>query len=115
MLEKIKEKLDFSPEEIIERLVEKLSKSAIVLGYIHCTKIPEGLERTLYKIAIDYDILENSTSASDRFKGDIKSIHRGDVKTEFQDVSGNKLTESTRSVLIKDYATILNRFRKMQR
>ncbi len=127
MLEKINEKLDFDSKDIIERLVKKLGKTEdevyellldvieIVLGYIHCDKVPEGLERTLYKMIIDYETLETSSSASDRFKSDIKSVQRGDVKTEFQDTSDKKLTESTRSVLIKDYAAILNGFRKMQR
>ena len=127
MLEKINEKINFTADEIIERLIEKLNKTEeeiyellldvieIVLGYIHCDKVPEGLERTLYKMIIDYETLETSSSASDRFKSDIKSVQRGDVKTEFQDTSDKKLTESTRSVLIKDYAAILNGFRKMQR
>ena len=127
MFEKINEKLDFDSKDIIERLLKKIDKTEeeihellldvveIVLGYIHCDKVPEGLERTLYKMVIDYDDIENFSSASDRFKSDIKSIQRGDVKTEFQDTSNKKLTESTRSILIKDYTTILNRFRKMQR
>ena len=128
MLEKIKKLLSFSPDYVISRLKKKLETEDmdlieeilyetlnIILLYIHWDKVPESLEMTLYDMAIDYQDLSSKSSASARFTPGIKSVQRGDVRTEFQDVSANKLNKSIRSTLWNDYAIILNSVRKLSR
>lgn len=81
----------------------------IILNYCHCEEVPEGLENTAYRMAIDLYRNENIGSEETPI-GSVTSIREGDIQTSF----ANCVDENFRNTLLKNYTAQLNRFRKIE-
>lgn len=112
------ELLDFDPNNLIERLQknnvedyeEKLLDCIfIILNFTNQNKVPYHLERTLYNMCIDCNKLYEKALEAD---SKIKSIARGDLKTEFRDET--ELKKYIEPQLLQGYANSLVEFRKLR-
>lgn len=113
-----KDLLDFDSNDLIVRLYQKEIKDAdnvlldcifIILNFTNQDKVPWHLERTLYSMCVDYDTMYKKALQTD---GNIKSITRGDFKTEFKDES--ELKKYIETQLTQNYASSLVEFRKLR-
>lgn len=112
------ELLDFDPNNLIERLQknnvedyeEKLLDCIfIILNFTNQNKVPYHLERTLYSMCIDCNKMYEKALEAD---SKIKSITRGDLKTEFRDET--ELKKYIEAQLLQGYANSLVEFRKLR-
>ncbi len=140
---RVQSKVSFDINYIVNRLSIELNPQNIniydiifdvqnmILNYINQTKIPVGLETTLYEMTKDYyflngfDKLNNlSGSSESNDSQSVKSIERGNEKIEFNEESNvtkiNGRNYSTGAIefdedmLLKKYRKRLNNFRKMR-
>lgn len=114
----LNELLDFDSKKLIDRLRQKgiedveemlLDCIFVILNFTNQEKVPSHLERTLYSMCIDYDKMYKKASQSD---STVKSITRGDFRTEFKDE--NELKKYIELQLRQNYASSLVEFRKLR-
>ena len=110
--------LAFNGRDLVDRLVDKgiedvenvlLDCIFVILNFTNQDKVPRHLERTLYNMCIDYDTMYKKASEPD---SNIKSITRGDFKTEFKDE--RELKKYIETQLIQNYSNSLVEFRKLR-
>lgn len=110
--------LDFDGANLVDRLYKKgledvedmlLDCIFVILNFTNQEKVPSHLERTLYSMCIDYDKMYKKASEND---SSVKSITRGDFKTEFKDES--ELKKYITLQLTHSYAGTLVEFRKLR-
>lgn len=93
---------DFELQFILDDVESK------VLDYCHIEEIPNGLQTTCYRMAMD--IYRNENFGQEKIEAEVSSISEGDTsvsyKTRTQDTS---YVES----ILKEYRTQLNRYRKV--
>ncbi|HBF6109038.1 TPA: phage head-tail connector protein, partial [Clostridioides difficile] len=99
-------KEDYSKEMILEFILEDVEE--IVKNYCNVSVIPEGLNSTVLRMAIDMYKNENLGS-EDIALGSISSISEGDTSVSYRS-SASEFKES----LLKDYKSQLNRYRKIR-
>ncbi|ACQ53978.1 phage head-tail connector protein [Clostridium botulinum] len=109
-LEKLKKLLgisldDDSKDFLLEFVLEDIEQ--IVKDYCHIKEIPEALNTTVLKMAIDMYRNEN-LGEEESTLGSISSISEGDTSVSYR----NSTTEFKDS-LIKDYKSQLNKYRKL--
>ncbi len=79
----------------------------VILNYCNQDELPEGLENTAYRMAID--LYRNESPGKEKSPvGPIASISVGDTTTSFKSTS-NEFKEH----LLKNYKSQLNRYRKL--
>lgn len=111
-LDKFKQLLgiaDAAQETALQFILDDITET--ILNYCHLTELPEGLENTAYRMAIDVYRAEG-IGANDAPLGNVSSIKEGDATVSFkQAVSESFYTAS----VLKNYAVQLNRFRRLIR
>ncbi|WP_219712050.1 phage head-tail connector protein, partial [Clostridioides difficile] len=90
-------KEDYSKEMILEFILEDVEE--IVKNYCNVSVIPEGLNSTVLRMAIDMYKNENLGS-EDIALGSISSISEGDTKVDFAIGSGSQTPEQRFDSLI---------------
>ncbi|RXM79642.1 hypothetical protein DP144_00050 [Clostridium tetani] len=109
-LEKLKKLLgitleDNSKDFLLEFALEDVGE--IVRNYCHIKEIPEALNNTVLKMAIDMYRNEN-LGGEESSLGSISSITEGDTSISYRS-SATEFKDS----LIKDYKAQLNKYRKL--
>ncbi|AJA42658.1 head-tail connector (endogenous virus) [Clostridium phage phiCT9441A] len=109
-LEKLKKLLgitleDNSKDFLLEFALEDVEQ--IVKNYCHIKEIPEALNNTVLKMAIDMYRNEN-LGEEESSLGSISSITEGDTSISYRS-SANEFKDS----LLKDYKAQLNKYRKL--
>ncbi|MBY6879664.1 hypothetical protein EXN65_20090 [Clostridium botulinum] len=109
-LEKLKKLLgisldDDSKDFLLEFVLEDLEQ--IVKDYCHMREIPEALNNTVLKMAIDMYRNEN-LGEEENSLGSVSSITEGDTSISYR----SSATEF-KDTLIKDYKAQLNKYRKL--
>ncbi|EGT5474328.1 TPA: phage head-tail connector protein [Clostridioides difficile] len=99
-------KEDYSKEMILEFILEDVEE--IVKNYCNVSVIPEGLNSTVLRMAIDM-YKNESLGSEDIALGSISSISEGDTSVSYRS-SASEFKES----LLKDYKSQLNRYRKIR-
>jgi len=85
----------------------------VICNYCHITEVPQGLEYTAYRMAMDLYRNEGIGEAdSEDAPGRVTSIDEGDVKTSF---AVSRFDSSYVHSLLKVYTPQLNRYRKLVR
>ncbi|MBH7873488.1 phage head-tail connector protein [Clostridioides difficile] len=110
-VERLKKLLGFSREDvskdtILEFILEDVEE--IVKNYCNISVIPEGLNSTVLRMAIDM-YKNESLGSEDIALGSISSISEGDTSVSYRS-SASEFKES----LLKDYKSQLNRYRKIR-
>ncbi|MCC0752910.1 phage head-tail connector protein [Clostridioides sp. ZZV13-5731] len=110
-VERLKKLLGFSREDdskdtILEFILEDVEE--IVKNYCNISVIPEGLNSTILRMAIDM-YKNESLGSEDIALGSISSISEGDTSVSYRS-SASEFKES----LLKDYKSQLNRYRKIR-
>lgn len=89
--------LQFSLDDTIET----------ILNYCHIEELPQGLENTAYRMAID--LYRNEAPGEESAPlGQVSSISEGDTSTSFKSSSAE-----FKDHLLKDYKAQLKRYRKL--
>ncbi|MGL5715041.1 MAG: phage head-tail connector protein [Paraclostridium sp.] len=96
---------DITKDAILEFVLEDAKET--ILNYCNIEEIPDGLNNTLTRMAIDLYRCENLGSESQSL-GSISSISEGDTSVSYR----SSETEFKDSIL-KDYKKQLNRYRKL--
>jgi len=99
------EVIDTSKDTILEFALEDVEN--IVKDHCNITEIPEGLNTTVIRMAMDLYRNENLGDESIAL-GSISSISEGDTSTSFRS-SASEFKDS----LLKDYKSRLNIYRKL--
>ena len=110
-VERLKKLLGFSREDdskdtILEFILEDVEE--MVKNYCNVPTIPEQLNSTILKMAIDM-YKNESLGSEDIALGSISSISEGDTSVSYRS-SASEFKES----LLKDYKSQLNRYRKLR-
>ncbi|EII6798261.1 phage head-tail connector protein [Clostridioides difficile] len=110
-VERLKKLLGFSREDdskdtILEFILEDVEE--MVKNYCNVPTIPEQLNSTILKMAIDM-YKNESLGSEDIALGSISSISEGDTSVSYRS-SASEFKES----LLKDYKSQLNRYRKIR-
>lgn len=79
----------------------------LVKNYCHIEEIPEGLSKTVLRIAMD--IYRNEQPGGSEVPQAVKSVSVGDTTTSFGTAESQGHSES----ILKDYKRQLNRYRKV--
>ena len=82
----------------------------IILNYCNISKMPKGLEKTMYRMAMDLYRNEQPGTAKGSTSGSVSSIEEGDTTVSF---NTNSYDEAFASSLLKMYSKSLNRYRKV--
>ncbi|HBG1527052.1 phage head-tail connector protein [Clostridioides difficile] len=110
-VERLKKLLGFSREDdskdtILEFILEDVEE--MVKNYCNVPTIPEQLNNTILRMAIDM-YKNESLGSEDIALGSISSISEGDTSVSYRS-SASEFKES----LLKDYKSQLNRYRKLR-
>lgn len=97
---------DSSSDTVLQFILDDVTET--ILNYCQCEEVPEGLENTAYRMAIDLYRNENVGSEETSI-GSVTSIREGDIQTSF----ASCVDENFRNTLLKNYTAQLNRFRKI--
>lgn len=111
-LDKLKKLLgitDAAQEIALQFILDDVTET--ILNYCNLNELPQGLENTAYRMAIDVYRAEG-IGANEAPTGNVSSIKEGDTTVSFkQVVSENYYTTS----VLKNYTVQLNRYRRMIR
>ncbi len=96
------------PDETVKIHLEFVLENAedTVKNYCHIDEIPVELETTVLRMAMD--IYRNEKMGSANVPQSVSSVQTGDTTTSFK-TSATEFSES----LMKNYKTVLNRYRKV--
>lgn len=109
-LEKLKKLLgieltDTAKDFLLQFILDDVEQ--IIKDYCHIKEVPEALNNTVLRMAIDMHRNENLGSEESSL-GSISSITEGDTSVSYRS-SVNEFKDS----LVKDYKAQLNRYRKL--
>mgnify|MGYP002553461993 CR=1 FL=1 len=79
-----------------------------ILAYCNIEELPQGLEMTAYRMAMDLYRNEN-LGAEESAPGSISSLTEGDTSTSFN----SYVSEGYKDTLLKSYEKVLNRYRRV--
>lgn len=82
----------------------------IILNYCNISKMPKGLEKTAYRMAMDLYRNEQPGTVKGSTSGSVSSIEEGDTTVSF---NTNSYDEAYAASLLKVYSKSLNRYRKV--
>ena len=97
---------DDSKDVILEFVIADVEET--IKNYCHVDKMPEGLSNTGYRMAMDLYRNENIGS-EEAAAGMISSIRRGDTSTSFR----QSVDDNFKDTVLKNYRSVLNRYRKV--
>lgn len=106
---KLKELLgieDESKDVILEFVIADVEE--IIKNYCHVDEMPDGLQNTGYRMAMDLYRNENIGSESAAV-GSVSSITEGDTSTSFRQY----VDDNFKDTVLKNYKSSLNRYRKV--
>ncbi len=111
-LEKFKQLLgitDAAQDTALQFILDDVTET--ILNYCHLPELPEGLENTAYRMAMDIYRAEG-IGASDVPAGNVTSIKEGDTTVAFRQAASESFYASS---VLKNYAAQLNRYRRLIR
>lgn len=79
-----------------------------ICTYCNIEVLPEGLENTAYRMAVELYRNENP-GHEEAAPGSVSSISEGDTSTAFR----SSVSEGYKDSLLKDYKAVLNRYRRV--
>lgn len=106
---KLKELLgieDESKDVILEFVIADVEET--IKNYCHVDEMPDGLQNTGYRMAMDLYRNENIGSESAAV-GSVSSITEGDTSTSFRQY----VDDNFKDTVLKNYKSSLNRYRKV--
>lgn len=106
---KLKELLgieDESKDAILEFVIADVEET--IKNYCHVDEMPDGLQNTGYRMAMDLYRNENIGSESAAV-GSVSSITEGDTSTSFRQY----VDDNFKDTVLKNYKSSLNRYRKV--
>lgn len=106
---KLKELLgieDESRDVILEFVIADVEET--IKNYCHVDEMPDGLQNTGYRMAMDLYRNENIGSESAAV-GSVSSITEGDTSTSFRQY----VDDNFKDMVLKNYKSSLNRYRKV--
>lgn len=106
---KLKELLgieDESKDVILEFVIADVEE--IIKNYCHVDEMPDGLQNTGYRMAMDLYRNENIGSELAAV-GSVSSITEGDTSTSFRQY----VDDNFKDTVLKNYKSSLNRYRKV--
>lgn len=106
---KLKELLgieDESKDVILEFVIADVEET--IKNYCHVDEMPDGLQNTGYRMAMDLYRNENIGSESAAV-GSVSSIMEGDTSTSFRQY----VDDNFKDTVLKNYKSSLNRYRKV--
>lgn len=106
---KLKELLgieDESKDVILEFVIADVEET--IKNYCHVDEMPDGLQNTGYRMAMDLYRNENIGSESAAV-GSVSSITEGDTSTSFRQY----VDDNFKDTVLKNYKSLLNRYRKV--
>ena len=106
---KLKELLgieDESKDVILEFVIADVEET--IKNYCHVGEMPDGLQNTGYRMAMDLYRNENIGSESAAV-GSVSSITEGDTSTSFRQY----VDDNFKDTVLKNYKSSLNRYRKV--
>lgn len=106
---KLKELLgieDESKDVILEFVIADVEET--IKNYCHMDEMPDGLQNTGYRMAMDLYRNENIGSESAAV-GSVSSITEGDTSTSFRQY----VDDNFKDTVLKNYKSSLNRYRKV--
>lgn len=106
---KLKELLgieDESKDVILEFVIADVEET--IKNYCHVDEMPDGLQNTGYRMAMDLYRNENIGSESTAV-GSVSSITEGDTSTSFRQY----VDDNFKDTVLKNYKSSLNRYRKV--
>lgn len=101
--------IDAAQETALQFILDDVTET--ILNYCNLNELPQGLENTAYRMAIDIYRAEG-IGTSDAPVGDVASIKEGDATVAFKQAASESYY--TASVL-KNYTVQLNRYRRLIR
>lgn len=107
-LETLKRFLGISGEEqdaMLEFILLDIEET--VKNYCNLEEVPEGLQHTVLRMAVD--VYRNEKPGEDGVPVTVKSISEGDTSTSFGTVETSGYVET----VLKDYRKQLNRYRRV--
>lgn len=109
-LEKLKSLLGISAEDIsqdvpLQFIIDDVKET--VQNYCNTPEFPEGLINTGYRMAVDLYRNENIGSGESAV-GAVASLSEGDTSTSFHQYVDNNFKDT----VLKNYRSVLNRYRK---
>lgn len=110
-IEKLKPLLGISKSEIRDDALLAFLLSnveEVILNYCNLRALPDGLENTAYRMAMD--LYRNEQIGSSAAENQVSSIEEGDTKVAF---SSSPYDSSFADSLLKNYTVQLNRYRRM--
>lgn len=107
-LEKLKLLLGISEEQdtLLQFVLDDVGD--MILAYCNIKVLPEGLENTAYRMAMELYRNEN-LGHEESAPGSVSSISEGDTSTSFN----ASVSEGYKDSLLKDYKSVLNRYRRV--
>ena len=106
---KLKELLgieDESKDVILEFVIADVEET--IKNYCHVDEMPDGLQNTGYRMAVDLYRNENIGSESAAV-GSVSSITEGDTSTSFRQY----VDDNFKDTVLKNHKSSLNRYRKV--
>ena len=106
---KLKELLgieDESKDVILEFVIADVEET--IKNYCHVDEMPDGLQNTGYRMAMDLYRNENIGSETGA-GGSVSSISEGDTSTSFRQY----VDDNFKDTVLKNYKSSLNRYRKV--
>lgn len=100
---------DAAQETALQFILDDVTET--ILNYCNLNELPQGLENTAYRMAIDIYRAEG-IGTSEAPAGDVASIKEGDTTVAFKQAASESYY--TASVL-KNYTVQLNRYRRLIR
>ena len=97
---------DESKNEILEFVIANVEE--IIKNYCHVDEVPEGLNHTAYRMAMDLYRNENMGDATAAI-GAVSSISEGDTTTSFRQY----VDDNFKDTVLKNYKFSLNRYQKV--
>lgn len=97
---------DLTQDGNLEFILDDVAET--ICNYCNISKVPQGLQYTAYRMAMDLYRSEAVGEAEGPL-GSVSSIKEGDVTTSFH----QSVDSGFKNSLLKDYAAQLNRYRKI--
>lgn len=96
---------DASQDFVLEFIIGDVKET--IKNYCNIEEVPDGLENTAYRMAVDLYRNEN-LGHEESALGSASSISEGDTSTSFRQY----VDDNFKDTLLKNYAKTLNRYRK---
>lgn len=99
------ENTDSTKDNILLFIMDDVNET--ILNYCNITELPQGLEHTALRMAVD--LYRGEDFGNEDSPTSISSLDEGDTKVQFK----NSIDENLKDTLLKDYMPQLNRYRRI--